>query len=104
MITIKEGQEGSLSASCALDPSEAKVILRTLKVSEVHQQILYPNTRSFSNCGQLGRPETKQLKPSNAQTKNMRFSILLILYSNRGFFITLWSNYFSVKKTNNQQQ
>lgn len=57
MVPLKELQETGLGPGGALDPAEAQVVPSPLQVTDVHGQVLEPQTRSLPHRGQLGRPE-----------------------------------------------
>lgn len=60
MIPLEELQEAGLGPCGAFHASETQVILSSLKVAHVHDQVLQPQTRSLAHCSQLSWPERKR--------------------------------------------
>ena len=63
-ISLEESQEAGLSAGRALDPAESEVVAGILQVTEVHQQVLSPQTGPLTHRGQLGRPTSYNISNS----------------------------------------
>lgn len=74
VVTVEDLQERRLSTGGTLDTTEAQVIAGTLKVAQIHQQILDPETSTLANGHQLGG-----LTVSEAQTREV-----LVLLSELG--------------------
>lgn len=53
VVTVEDLEEGGLSTGGTLDTTEAQVITGTLKVAQIHQQILDPETSTLTNGNQL---------------------------------------------------
>jgi hypothetical protein len=54
MVTVEDLEEGSLSTGGTLDTTETQVIAGTLEVTQIHEQILDPETSTLANGNQLG--------------------------------------------------
>ena len=64
LISLEESQEAGLSAGRALDPAESEVVAGVLQITEVHQQVLSPQTGPLTHRGQLGRPTSYSISNS----------------------------------------
>jgi hypothetical protein len=62
VVTIEDLEEGCLSTSGTLDTAEAELITSSLHGSEIHQQILEPDTCSLSNGSELGGLKVSETK------------------------------------------
>ena len=55
MVSVEKFQETGLSACRAFHTAKPKVLPGSLKVPQVHEEVLDPDTRSLAHSGQLGR-------------------------------------------------
>ena len=68
MWSVKQLKVWSLRAGRALHSSELEFVPRAFQVTEIHQQVLYPQTRSLTDCRQLSRPITHIRRCRRAHT------------------------------------
>ena len=66
VITLEDLEERSLSTGGTLDTTETQVITGALKVAQIHQQILNPQTSTLTNSDELsgltvGETQTRQV-------------------------------------------
>ena len=54
VVTVEDLEEGSLSTGGTLDTTETQVVTGTLEVTQIHEQILDPETSTLANGNQLG--------------------------------------------------
>ena len=57
MVAVKEFQEAGLSAGRSLHSPKAEIVPGALKVTQIHHQILYPQTTPLTHRRQLGWPD-----------------------------------------------
>lgn len=55
VVTLEDLEERGLGTSGTLDTTEAQVITRALKVTQIHKQILDPQASTLANSNQLSR-------------------------------------------------
>ena len=63
-ISLEESKEAGLGAGRALDPTESEIVASVLQITEVHQQVLSPQTGPLTHRGQLGRPTSYNISNS----------------------------------------
>ena len=78
-VSLEESQEAGLGAGRALDPAESEVVAGVLQVSEVHQQVLSPQTGPLTHRGQLGRPTSYSI--SNNKLSRHSYTLSVRCYS-----------------------
>lgn len=62
VVTVEDLEERCLSTSGTLDTTEAELIANSLHGSEIHQQVLDPDTCSLSDGGQLSGLKVSETK------------------------------------------
>lgn len=70
MITVEQSQEGGLGTGSSLDASETQVVSSALKVTQVPQKLLNPESGSLADGSKLGGLEV-------GETKSRKISVLL---------------------------